>query len=384
MKKVIARFSVVFAAIVVGLTLVYLLAFLGDKSSGPAENLLNSLNRSVFELEEEYILKNKSESRAQRLKWLGASLRNKDTLQSLNRFLLGAYDHRVDISLQPILDLEDSLRTTFPLIHIYTAWGSKKEQRFPAEKIRAITTLGSIPVVTWEPWLNDFTGGENQGIPTGQDPNKGGLKRIVVGKYDTYIRQWAEEAKDSGVTLLLRLGHEMNDPYRYPWGPQNNQPEDYIAAWKHVVGIFRELKADNVIWIWAPHLAYGELEAFFPGADWVDWISTGTLNYGTVAPWSQWWSFEEIFGKHYPELESYQKPILIAEFGSLSVGGNRSEWYGAALKNFKTRFPMVKSLLLFHHDNDNSTTYQSLDWTIQRDQEVLDTLRKYLPEILEK
>lgn len=375
MKKILTRFAVVFTAIVLGLTLVYLLAFLGDKSSGPAENFLKSLNQSVFEWEEEYILKNKSQTRAQRLEWLSASLRNKDSLQQLDQFLLGAYDNQVDISFQPIIDLEDSLRTTFSLLHVYTAWGSKKEQRFPIEKVRTIAALGSIPMITWEPWLNDFTGGENEGIAANQDPNKGGLKRITEGKYDAYLSQWAEDAKNSGVTIFLRLGHEMNDPYRYPWGPQNNKPEDFIAAWKHVVSLFRSAKAENVIWVWAPHLAYGELNSFYPGSEWVDWISTGTLNYGTVAPWSQWWSFEDIFGKHYPELSLYKKPILIAEFGSLAVGGNRANWYAQALKNLQTNYPLVKSLIIFHHGNDNSTTYQSLDWKISSDPIVLDSIR---------
>ena len=375
MKKIITRFGVVLAAIVLGLTLVYLLAFLGEKSSGPAENFLNSLNQSVFEWEEEYILKNKSQTRAQRLEWLSASLRSKDSLQQLDRFLLGAYDNQVDISLQPIIELEDSLRTTFPLMSIYSAWGSKKEQEFPIEKVRSISALGSIPVITWEPWLNDFTDGENEDLTVGQDPNKGGLKRIVAGKYDSYLQKWAEDAKNSGVTILLRLGHEMNDPYRYPWGPQNNKPEDFIAAWKHVVGLFRKYKVDNVLWVWAPHLAYGELDSFYPGSDWVDWISTGTLNYGTVAPWSKWWSFEDIFAKHYPELSLYKKPILIAEFGSLAVGGDRADWYARALRNFKTNYPLVKSLIIFHHGNDNSTTYQSLDWKIIKDRPVLDSIR---------
>jgi hypothetical protein len=100
-----------------------------------------------------------------------------------------------------------------------------------------------------------------------------------------------------------------------------------------------------------------------------------------VAPWSQWWSFQDIFGKHYPELESYKKPILIAEFGSLAVGGDRASWYAQALRNFRTTYPMVKSLLFFHHGNDNSTTYQSLDWRISQDRSVLDSIRPLVQEI---
>jgi hypothetical protein len=213
--------------------------------------LFNSLNKSVHNMEGDYILKRRTVSRAQRLDWLAPALRNVDSLKNFKGILLGAYDNRADISLQPIVDLEDSLKTTFPLIHIYTAWGSKRDQKFPIEKVRSVSALGSIPVITWEPWLYDFTEGENADLTPTQDPNKNGLKRIVAGKYDNYLRQWAIDARNSGVTLLLRLGHEMNDPYRYPWGPQNNEPKDFIAAWKHVVEIFRRENANNIVWVWA-------------------------------------------------------------------------------------------------------------------------------------
>lgn len=368
----------VLGAVAIGITLVYGLSLFGDKSSGPIQDLFNSLNKSVHDLEGDYILKRRTVSRAQRLDWLAMSLRNTDSLKNQNELLLGAYDNRADISLQPIIDLEDSLQTTFSLIHNYIAWGTKREQRFPIEKVRSISTLGSIPVITWEPWLNDFTEGENADLIPSQDPNKNGLKRIAEGKYDDYLRQWAIDSRNSGITILLRLGHEMNDPYRYPWGPQNNQPGDFIAAWRHVVNLFRQENVTNIVWVWAPHLAYGEFDAFYPGDEWVDWTGTGTLNYGTVAPWSQWWTFEEIFGKHYADLEAFDKPILIAEFGSLAVGGNRSKWYADAFADFEIKYPKVKGLIFFHHGNDASTTYQSLNWQITAEPAVLDSIRTHL------
>jgi hypothetical protein len=378
MKKIIYRLLLVLGAMAIGVALVSGLAFFGDKSTGPVQDFFNSLNKSVHDLEGDYILKRRTVSRAQRLGWLAPGLRNVDSLKSIKGILLGAYDNRADISLQPIVDLEDSLKTTFPLIQVYTAWGSKREQKFPIEKVRSISALGSIPVITWEPWLNDFTEGENADLNAAQDPNKNGLKRIVAGKYDNYLRQWASAARNSGVTILLRLGHEMNDPYRYPWGPQNNEPSDFIAAWKHVVELFRHEKANNIVWVWAPHLAYGEFDAFYPGPEWVGWTGTGTLNYGTVAPWSQWWTFEEIFGKHYPSLEAFNKPILISEFGSLAVGGDRSKWYADAFRDFEEKYPRVKGLMFFHHGNDASTTYQSLNWQITSDPAVLDSIRANL------
>jgi hypothetical protein len=365
MKKIIYRSAIVIAALIVGILLVSSITYLGDESSGPIEDFFKGVKRTISKIEEDYIIKKRVISRSAELEWLKSYRENKEQMNSTDKLLLGAYDNQAASSLQPIITLEDSLNTVFPLIHIYTAWGSKREQRFPTDQVQAIHTLGSIPIITWEPWLNDFDPLEYPMDENKTDRNVSGLKDIAEGKYDGYLRKWAKEASNFKGNILLRLGHEMNDPYRYPWGPQNNQAIDFINAWKHVVTLFRTEGALNVSWVWAPHLAYGEFDEFYPGDEYVDWVATGTLNYGTVAPWSQWWSFDEIFAKHYESLAKYEKPILIAEFGSLAVGGDQAEWYQKALANFPTRYPAVKGLVFFHNGNDGTTTYQTLNWYIK-------------------
>ena len=167
----------------------------------------------------------------------------------------------------------------------------------------------------------------------------------------------------------------MNDPYRYPWGPQNNQPQDFIAAWRHVVDRFRMAGADNVVWVWSPHVAYAGFETYWPGSEYVDWVATGALNYGTVAYWSQWWTFDQIFGKHYDFLAGLGKPLMIAEFGSLAVGGDRAEWYRAAFDDLTRRMPQVKALLFFDAEADATVTRQSVDWSFADDSAVVQAVR---------
>lgn len=55
----------------------------------------------------------------------------------------------------------------------------------------------------------------------------------------------------------------MNDPYRYPWGPQNNDPSEFVAAFRHVHDVFDSVGASNVIWIWSPHLTYGKFKEYY-------------------------------------------------------------------------------------------------------------------------
>jgi beta-mannanase len=292
--------------------------------------------------------------------------------------LLGAFENESKESFDNIIMLEDSLKTTFPLIHIYIAWGSKQEEKFPRIQVNAILEMGSLPVITWEPWLTDFDAKEYPNLRKPEERDKGGLADIASGVYDTYLLQWANEAKKVRNLIILRVGHEMNDPYRYPWGPQNNNASDFVAAWRHIRNIFQAVGATNVIWLWSPHPAYGWFDAYYPGDKYVDYVGVGALNYGTVASWSQWWTFDEIFGKSYGDLMKYGKPIMITEFGSLSVGGDRSRWFSEALKTLPWKYPGIKSIVFFHYSYDNTTTQQPLNWYIKNDPQTVRTIIRQL------
>jgi beta-mannanase len=163
----------------------------------------------------------------------------------------------------------------------------------------------------------------------------------------------------------------MKDPYRYPSGPQNNPAVEFIAAWRHVHKIFRAEGANNVIWVWSPHPAYGFFDAYYPGDDYVDYVGVGTLNYGTVATWSKWWTFSEIFGTYYHDLAHFKKPIMLTEFGCLAVGGDRAAWFREALMDMPVKYPAIKSLVFFHYSEDKTTTQQALNWYITDDEPTL-------------
>ncbi|WP_194976728.1 glycoside hydrolase family 26 protein [Aquiflexum lacus] len=378
MKKVLYRLLIVIATIFTGILLVASVTYFGDESTGPVDDFFGKVTTGIRSIENKYILKKREKSRSLALDWFTEYRADKNKLVNTELLLLGAYDNLAVQNFEPIVAIEDSLNTVFPLVKIYTAWGSKREQRFPADEVNAISSLGSVPVITWEPWLNDFDKQALPGIPDSEFRDSDGLLAIARGVYDSYVDRWAQEAKDSGVLMFLRFAHEMNDPYRYPWGPQNNKPEEFIQAWRHVVSRFKDIGADNVIWVWSPHLAYGEFEAYYPGDEFVDWVGTGTLNYGTVAPWSQWWTFDEIFAKSYETFSEYGKPIMISEYGTLAVGGDRAKWYKESLSGFPEKFPLVKGLLFFHNSTDATTTYQVLNWSFKNDPEVSAAIRNVI------
>ncbi len=371
MKKTIYRITIVVIVLLLGIVLVVGFTFMGNQTSGPVEDFFTKVSRGISHIENKFILSKREKSRTKSLDWFNEYRTDRDKMLYPDKVLLGAYDDKTSETFQAIAELEDSLQTVFPLVQIYTAWGSKRHQRFPFTELNAIHNIGSIPIVTWEPWLTDFDKELMPGLSDVTVRDKEGLKAIARGVYDVYIDKWATDAKSYGKLMFLRFAHEMNDPYRYPWGPQNNEPEDFIAAWRYVVERFRAAGADNVIWIWSPHPAYGMFDEYYPGDNYIDWVGVGTLNYGTVAPWSQWWTFDEIFAKHYELLAKYNKPIIISEFGSLAVGGDRAKWFKEALTDFPVRYPGVRSLVFFHCSIDATTTFQTLNWYFKNDPSVI-------------
>jgi hypothetical protein len=366
--------ALVSVAMAGGVTLIAMLTSLGTASEGPIGDALTQLGTAVAGVETRLRERFSGPGRGAELDWLEPYRTNAARLRSPDVVLLGAYDSLVPATLEGVVALERTLGTTLPLIHSYTAWGDRPDQRFPLRLVTAIWSIGSVPMVTWEPWLTDFENSRHSHLPLRDERDRHGLAAVARGDYDFYVDAWAADAAAFGKPLFVRMGHEMNDPYRYPWGPQNNTKEEFIAAWRHVVERFRRAGAHNVLWVWAPHVAYQYWELYYPGSDYVDWVSTGTLNFGTVANWSQWWTFYELFGMKYESLASFGKPVMIDEFGSLAVGGDRAAWYRDALTDLPAKYPAVRALLFFNAREDQTLTYQKADWSVGGDAGIAATI----------
>lgn len=290
-----------------------------------------------------------------------AALRHPDTL------LLGVYDGGFPNTFAGLDQLENALRYKFPLISCYVAWGDKPNEQFPTRMVETVNRMGSVPIITWEPWVVDFDQKIRTNLPPLAQREYGTLSAIARGEYDFYIVPWAKAAAAYRKPMFLRFAHEMNDPYRYPWGPQNgNRPEEFVAAWKHVYTIFQKMGATNVLWVWSPHVSMPWFEYYYPGPEYVDWIGVGVLNYGNVASWSRWWSFNQILEKAYPTLLRLNKPIMISEFGTLSAGGDLAEWYRQAFYHIDHTYSRgIRAVILFNQANDITISPEfPLNWSL--------------------
>jgi hypothetical protein len=228
--------------------------------------------------------------------------------------------------------------------HTYRSWD---EDPFPRVLMQNPADVGAVPMITWE-------------------PHGKGLRDMARGRYDSYIRDSARQAVDWGRPILLRFAHEMNGDW-YSWGVNGNSPSDYVAAWRHLVRIFREEKATNVRWVWAPNT--GTFGSFFPGDKFVDYIGLDGYNFG--AKYGQWESFEQVFDSSYRSITHLsRRPLLITEFSANTRGGDKAAWIRHAFSSgVIARYPRMKALIWFDRDQGG------IDWRVDSSGATLDAFR---------
>ena len=216
-------------------------------------------------------------------------------------------------------------------------WYVNFTQDFPAVDCGNVSARDAVPLITWEPWKGD--------VPD----SAYSLQNIIDGVFDTYITEWAQDAKLFSKPFFLRFAHEMNGNW-YPWDGANNGsaegPEKFISAWKHVHDLFAAAGADNVTWVWnvnaasVPDEPWNSIDKYYPGDAYVDWIGVDGYNWGLSA----WQSFDSIFSSVYADIRSRYpaKPLMLGEFACAPDGGDKAAWITDAFSKIRNDYAGIK------------------------------------------
>jgi hypothetical protein len=220
-----------------------------------------------------------------------------------------------------------------------------------ASEIANLRATGQTPMVTWE-------------------PHEASLAEIASGAYDPYLHESAAIAKSWAGPLLLRFAHEMNGPW-YSWGSEAITPETYVAAWRHVVSVFREDGADNVRWVWSPYVLAGgryPIVPYFPGDEWIDYVGLDGYNWGTDR--GGWLGADTLFSASYSVVtELSAKPVIVAETSSSEAGGDKAAWIRTTfLSAIPQSFPRVSAVVWFNEAREE-------DWRVDSSPASLDAYR---------
>ncbi|HLZ36293.1 MAG TPA: hypothetical protein VKP64_00725 [Mycobacteriales bacterium] len=161
---------------------------------------------------------------------------------------------------------------------------------------------------------------------------------VASGRHDDDIAGQARAIAALGTRVLLTFNHEPD------FSPGFGTPGQYVAAWRHYVGVFRDEGVHNVTWTWtmAPssfrHLPVGAgADAYYPGDDVVDWIALDAYNWfgcqhGKPKAWR---SLAEIAGPFRAWALPHGKPLMLAESGSSEDRANpwrKARWLRESMR----------------------------------------------------
>lgn len=250
----------------------------------------------------------------------------------------------------------------------FEAWAKNRD---PRQAFQQGNLNRVLPYVTWEPWEN-VPNDANQSQPQPAWTNAA----IASGAHDDYIRQWAAAVKANGRPIYLRLAHEMNGT-SYPW---SLDPQSYVAAWQHVVTLFREAGARNARFVFSVNAnTYQSRDQwcagfmqYWPGAEYVDAVGMTTIQFG--GPKARNYTVAN-FAKRIAVLRRLGKPIHLSEANAEYK--ERVKWF-RDLGSYVSKSPWVEALIVSQAPSRAvglDGVRGNMTWDIRKDAPTLKSLK---------
>jgi len=247
---------------------------------------------------------------------------------------LGVFEPGAPPGYEPVTDFARMADQQPNLVGYYSGWA----QPFNTSFADRIASHDSVPYVQIDPKLASVSG-------------------IATGAYDTYLRSYADSVRDFGHAVVIGFGHEMNGDW-YSWGYHHTSPVTFVAAWRHIVNVFRAEGAFNVTWLWTinqDRRGTGPIARWWPGARYVTWI--GVDGY-YVRPSD---TFYSVFGRTIKEVQAFSnKPVLLSETAVAPRAGQFAD-----ILNLFHGMQQYGALGLVWFDQKQSGTPYRQDWRLE-------------------
>jgi hypothetical protein len=247
---------------------------------------------------------------------------------------LGVYETGPPDTYQTVADFARAAGRQPNLVGYYGGWG----EPFKTSFARTVRDHGAATLLQWD--------------PTGVS-----VSLIASGGYDGYLSSFADSVRDFGSPVVIGFGHEMN-AYWYSWGYRHTPAATFVAAWRHIVTLFRARGAGNVTWLWtlqADEPGTGPVAAWWPGARYVTWVGIDGYYYRPSD------TFTSVFGKTITQLRAFtDKPVLLSE---TAVGPRAGQF--AKIQDLFRGMAAYKTLGLVWFDKAQHGGISRQDWRIE-------------------
>lgn len=206
------------------------------------------------------------------------------------------------------------------------------------------------------------------------DPTYASLKAIAAGAYDGYLRSYADSVRNFGHPVVIGFGHEMNAPW-YSWGYGHVPAATFVAAWRHIVTLFRGQGADNVTWLWTLNADLsdtGPIRTWWPGAGYVTWVGIDGYYYRPTD------TFASVFGRTIAQVRAFTgKPVLLSETAVGPAAGQ-----SVKIGNLFAGMRSYKTLGLVWFDNAQHGGIYHQNWRIEDNPAAEAAFRRAVRETL--
>jgi mannan endo-1,4-beta-mannosidase len=247
---------------------------------------------------------------------------------------LGVYEPGSPPAYAPIASFAVAAGKRPNLVGYYSGWA----EPFASSFARKVRRHGIIPYVQI-------------------DPTYASVSAIASGAYDVYLRGYADSVRDFGHAVVIGFGHEMNGNW-YSWGYGHVAPSTFVAAWRHIVTVFRGEGADNVTWLWTVNQdrpGTGPVASWWPGTAYVTWVGIDGYYVRSSA------TFSKVFGRTLDEVRAVtRKPVLLSETG---VGPGTGQF--AKIGNLFDGIRQAGALGLVWFDEDQQGGLYRQNWRIE-------------------
>lgn len=261
--------------------------------------------------------------------------------------LVGVFEPSDTASYRPVYQFMKATGTRPAFVLYYSGWNDPFQIRFASWAHAA----GAIPFAQIE-------------------PDNIRLARIATGHYDSYLRTFARAVRLYGKQVILGFAPEMNGNW-YEWGAGHTKPRFWVAAWRHLVTLFRNNGASNVTWLWtvnSVNASRGSLRKWWPGANYVDWIGVDGYYYRPSD------TFRSVFGTTIQEVRKLtSKPILISET-AIGPSPKRGKQIAGLFKGIRANH--LRGLVWFDMKQHDGPYHQ--DWRLEDSPRSLAAFRSAL------
>ena len=226
-------------------------------------------------------------------------------------------------------------------------------------KFHGVSSEG-VPLITWNAQTGwDASGASYSGMTT---------QTVSSGSLDVYIHQYAKDVQAYSQPVFIRpICGEVNGSWWKNCSPKANPnltAQDFVAAWQHVVDIFRQEGVNNVAWVWNMNTfpnsatAWGidtNIVSYYPGDTYVDWVGADHYDYGNLSSATDTpFPVSNYLDPHYNFALAHNKPFFLAEWairhsGSMLTPGHQQQWL-SSMFDYVESHSKIKAVVYFDYN----------------------------------